>query len=239
MHRLAPDFIVERLAAGEMSGGFPAVGLFVDISGFSTLTDGLMAHGQHGAEVLATIMRAVFEPLLQSVYEQGGLIVTFAGDPFTALFPLDGPRVQGQQRALAAAWAIQERMAAVAEQATPDGTFTLAVKVGVADGGVDWGIVISNPFFAEQILRYPQERDLLALGEGGWQIAHESEALLLPTDVRAVLVARLDQLALQVKEVVQTASVLEQAYAKLREQASNIPDPAVRQSFLRNVPHHR
>jgi class 3 adenylate cyclase/tetratricopeptide (TPR) repeat protein len=144
MHRLVPDFIVERFTAGEMSGAFRAAGLFVDVSGFSTVTNMLMTHGQLGAEVLARVMRTVFEPLLHSVYEQGGFVVTLAGDAFTALFPFDNPGEQGHQRALAAACAIQERMAVVSEHATTLGTFTLAVKVGVAAGDVDWGIVLSQ-----------------------------------------------------------------------------------------------
>lgn len=144
MHRLVPDFILEKFAAGEMSGEFRAASLFVDISGFSSLTDALMDHGQHGAELLAGIMRAVFEPLLRSVYEQGGFTVTLAGDAFTALFPLDNTQEQGYPHSLAAAAAIQERMAAVAVQDIPGGTFSLAVKVGVATGAVDWGIVISK-----------------------------------------------------------------------------------------------
>jgi len=150
MHRLVPDFISKQYAVGQVSGRFSSVGLFVDISGFSTITDALMTHGQHGAEVLAVLMRAVFDPLVHGVYAQGGFIVTFAGDAFTALFPVDSAAepVQGdvlaQARALAAAWHIQERMAALAQQQTPYGTFSVAAKVGVALGDVDWGIVMSE-----------------------------------------------------------------------------------------------
>jgi class 3 adenylate cyclase/predicted ATPase len=144
MHRLVPDFILEQYAAGQVSGSFEAAGLFVDISGFSAITDALMSHGQHGSEVLAVVMRAIFDPLIQSVYEQDGFVVTFAGDAFTALFSLDSSPGAVQRRALAAAWHIQERMAALAEQATPYGTFSLAAKVGVAVGDVRWGIVSSD-----------------------------------------------------------------------------------------------
>ena len=55
MHRLVSPFILDRYAAGdrEASGRFDAATLFVDMSGFSAMTSALMAHGQHGAEVLA------------------------------------------------------------------------------------------------------------------------------------------------------------------------------------------
>jgi len=145
MHRLVPNFIIEQFVAGKLSGKFQAAALFVDISGFSALTDELMSQGQHGAEVLVTIIRAVFKPLMQSVYEQGGFVATLAGDAFTALFPIDDPQTGGYSNALAAAWMIQDRMLRVAVQDdTPDGAPSLAVKVGVAEGMIDWGIVQSE-----------------------------------------------------------------------------------------------
>ena len=90
MHNLVPHFILKQYAAGELNGRFLTTALFVDISGFSAITDALMQHGQHGAEVLATVMNSVFEPLITTVYEQGGFVSGFAGDAFTAVFP-DSP----------------------------------------------------------------------------------------------------------------------------------------------------
>ncbi len=72
-----------------------------------------------------------------------------------------------------------------------------------------------NPFFVEQIVLYLQEHDMLEPGGQGLQLkvsgqpdSEQPETTLLPTDVRALLTARLDQLHPTVKEVVQTASVL-------------------------------
>ena len=56
MHRVVPELIVESYREGRYSGDFQAVGLFLDLSGFSTMTDVLMQYGQHGAEVLAGLM---------------------------------------------------------------------------------------------------------------------------------------------------------------------------------------
>jgi hypothetical protein len=72
MHRVVPELIVENYRAGRFSGEFPAVGMFLDLSGFSTMTDVLMQHGQHGAEVLAGLMHGVFDPLVESIFEYGG-----------------------------------------------------------------------------------------------------------------------------------------------------------------------
>ncbi|MCA9971193.1 MAG: tetratricopeptide repeat protein, partial [Anaerolineales bacterium] len=59
-----------------------------------------------------------------------------------------------------------------------------------------------NPFFAEQMLLY------LRAQEAGQPNGASETELLLPLDVRAILVARIDQLRPPVKEVVQMAAVL-------------------------------
>jgi len=70
-----------------------------------------------------------------------------------------------------------------------------------------------NPFFAEQVLRFLQEQGLLELTKRGeWNLQSGAEAEVLPTDLRAMLVARLDRLARRVKEVIQSASVLGRAF---------------------------
>ena len=138
---LVPHFILERYAENKQNGRFSATALFVDISGFSAVTDNLMQHGQHGAEVLAGVMGAIFEPLINAVYSQGGFVTGFAGDAFTAVFPQ--PETT-PQHALAAALTIQEHMQAKPEQETPYGRFAMSAKVGVALGEIIWGIVESE-----------------------------------------------------------------------------------------------
>lgn len=76
MHRLVPQFILNNFKAGIMNGSFQAVGLFVDTSGFTVMTDALLSHGQHGAEVLAEVIHSTFGPLMQSVFERGGFVTT-------------------------------------------------------------------------------------------------------------------------------------------------------------------
>jgi predicted ATPase/class 3 adenylate cyclase len=144
MHRLVPYFIQDHYAAGKYNGAFPAVGLFLDISGFSSMTDALMGHGHHGAEVLASIMRAVMDPLIEGVFEQSGFVATSAGDALTALFPIDSDKTEACLRALAAAWKIQQRMATSADFRTPYQTFRISAKIGLAMGDVHWGILTST-----------------------------------------------------------------------------------------------
>ncbi len=143
MHHLVPPFIVDKLRREESSGSFPCAALFVDISGFTSLTETLMQHGQYGAEILADVMRAVFTPLVHTVFEQHGFITGFAGDAFTAVFPEEAGRAAAELRALAAAWKMQQHMEQNARQETRFGSFDFSAKVGLANGGTRWGILHS------------------------------------------------------------------------------------------------
>lgn len=64
-----------------------------------------------------------------------------------------------------------------------------------------------NPFFTEQLVLDLQERNVLLETDGIWDMRPNAVADV-PTNVNAVLIARLDRLAAQVKAVVQTAAVL-------------------------------
>jgi tetratricopeptide (TPR) repeat protein len=64
-----------------------------------------------------------------------------------------------------------------------------------------------NPFFTEQFALDLRERGALIEQPGGWTI-HPDSAAEVPSNVNAILIARLDRLSSQVKVVVQTAAVL-------------------------------
>ena len=87
MHQLVPQFILEKYSAKEKAGSFEAVSLFIDIAGFSKLTDQLMREGTEGSEKLADIMRSVFNPLINTIYHYDGFVATLAGDAINAIFP--------------------------------------------------------------------------------------------------------------------------------------------------------
>lgn len=139
-HRLVPDFILEKAAAGEANGRFRATALFLDVSGFSSIMDALMAHGQHGSEVMAGLMRHLFDPLVDAVYAHGGYIIGFAGDAFTAVFPETTPH-QTTRHALSASATIQTHVRANPSYQTEYGEFPISAKVGLAHGEVEWGIL--------------------------------------------------------------------------------------------------
>lgn len=144
MHRVIPELIIENYRAGRYSGEFSAVGMFLDLSGFSTMTDVLMQHGQHGAEVLADLMHSVFDPLVESVFDYGGKIIGFAGDGVMALYPIETDVRATALRALTSAGVIQKRFKENPEHQTVYGKFAVSAKIGLATGSASWGILRSS-----------------------------------------------------------------------------------------------
>src|SRR5215216_1445252 len=144
MHRVVPELIVENYRAGRYSGEFPAVGMFLDLSGFSTMTDTLMRHGQHGAEVLAGLMHGVFDPLVESIFDYGGKIVGFAGDGLMALYPIESDARSTAIQALTSAYGIQQRFRETPTRQTVYGEFSIFAKIGLGSGMVSWGILRSS-----------------------------------------------------------------------------------------------
>ena len=144
MHRVVPELILENYRLGRYHGEFHAVALFLDLSGFSTMTDTLMQRGQHGAEVLAGLMHTVFDPLVDGIFAYGGKIVSFAGDGIMALFQTESNERSTALTALAAAWEIQQKLGQNPEHETVYGKFRFSVKIGLASGSVTWGILRSD-----------------------------------------------------------------------------------------------
>ena len=135
MRALFPSFIQERFLAGELHGSFRGGGMFVDVSGFTSMTEKLMQHGKVGAEFISDILNSTFSPVIDAVYQSGGFITGFAGDAFTAVFPGEDilrPCHAGRE--------IQRIFGARSCHETPYGTFTISAKVGISFGEVHWGI---------------------------------------------------------------------------------------------------
>ncbi|MFZ5879630.1 MAG: tetratricopeptide repeat protein [Chloroflexota bacterium] len=144
MRQLVPHFILEKYLANETRGSLPAAGIFVDLSGFSAMTDALARHGQLGAETLTQVMRGIFEPLVDAVYAQGGFVVGYAGDAFQAIFLEDAARAPAALRGLAAVAAIQEHTRAHPRVGTPFGEFPISLKAGLGYGEVTWLLMNSS-----------------------------------------------------------------------------------------------
>ena len=141
MHRVVPELIVENFREGHYSGEFQAVSMFLDLSGFSTMTDALMQHGQHGAEALAGLMHGLFDPLVESIFAYGGKIVGFAGDGIMALYPVQSDLKATALQAHTSADVIQKRFRERPTRQTIYGEFSIFAKIGLGSGSVSWGIL--------------------------------------------------------------------------------------------------
>ncbi len=141
-----PHFIQENYRAGNLKGRLHAYTMFVDLSGFTRLTEKLMAEGSEGAEEMSRILNFIFQPTVKLVYEQGGFIPYFAGDSFTAIFP-NGGISHHETAAIAlrvteAAQATLRRF--ISDQEDEDSLLAehkIGIKIGLSEGELEWGIV--------------------------------------------------------------------------------------------------
>lgn len=137
MKNLIPGFITEKVRQNQSSGTFRAYTMFVDISGFTAITERLKQEGKEGIEVLMAIIDAVFEPGIDLIYAAGGFISTFAGDAFMAIFPGDAAAIS----ILHCAAELNRALGKNNRYKYQDSEFEIYVKQGLSYGDVDWGIV--------------------------------------------------------------------------------------------------
>lgn len=135
MKNLIPYFIEQKHLSGEQHGYLSAYTMFVDLSGFTAITEALMREGSNGSERLSNILNEIFTPLVNLVYARKGFIPYFAGDSFTAIFreeDLNGPE-ELIETALLACELFSHRKFEFEE-------FIIGIKVGLSVGEVEWGI---------------------------------------------------------------------------------------------------
>ncbi len=113
--------------------------MFIDLSGFTPLTETLMKKGKEGAEQLSISLNNIFEPMVHLVYNRGGFIPYFAGDAFTAIF-LNDQQSSTPEAILSLASEIRDTFSKSGIEKTRFGDFAIAVKVGLSYGDVEWGI---------------------------------------------------------------------------------------------------
>ena len=134
MSELVPYFILDNLKNKRMHGSLEAFTMFIDIVGFTKLTAKLLKKGTIGAEELSLTLNKIFEPLVDTVYKNGGLIPYYAGDAFLAIFPDEDEHSAAQF--MHAALSIQNYFNE--HKAKND---DIEIKIGISHGVLDWGIV--------------------------------------------------------------------------------------------------
>src|SRR5580658_682095 len=68
---------------------FDGAALFADISGYTVLTETLVARGVEGLEQLSALLDRAFGHYVRLVQDHGGEVVYFAGDALLAYWPVD------------------------------------------------------------------------------------------------------------------------------------------------------
>ena len=105
---------------------------FVDISGFTPLSERLARRGRIGAEELTELLNRVFGRMLALAYERGGGLLKFGGDALLLLFASPDHAAQAASAAVDLRTALREAAAVP----TSVGRVALRMSVGIHSGTV-------------------------------------------------------------------------------------------------------
>lgn len=135
MRHLIPRYIHDACRRGEREGSLEGASLFLDLSGFTAMSQALMRQGKSGAESISKLLLQTFAPLEDAVIERGGFITGFAGDALTAVFPGgDETAAQAVDAALVSRRAVEALKS----------DFPIRLKVGLSFGVARWWVFDAN-----------------------------------------------------------------------------------------------
>src|SRR5258706_6224560 len=97
--RIAAEWELE--SSGRLWRELDATCCFVDISGFTALSERLARRGRIGAEELTEVLNHVFPRMLGIAYDKGGSLLKFGGDALLLLFSAEHHAVLGAEAAVA------------------------------------------------------------------------------------------------------------------------------------------
>lgn len=121
----------------------PCVALYVDLAGFTALTERLAEHGPKGAERLSEILDSCFGELVALVHHHGGEVQSFAGDAVLAVWWAEDEAQLSATCTRAARCGLVLRDALNGSRPLPDAELRLRVAVAVGEavllsvGGVE------------------------------------------------------------------------------------------------------
>jgi class 3 adenylate cyclase/tetratricopeptide (TPR) repeat protein len=154
---------------------------FVDISGFTRLTERFARAGKVGAEEVRQILDAVFSSLMDVAYGYGADLIKWGGDAVLLFFQGDGHA----SAACAASWEMRRALRRVGKVAGTAGSATLRMSVGIHSGPVMLFLVGSR--HRELVITGPAatQTALMEAAAGAGQVAISSAtaALLGPAVV--------------------------------------------------------
>jgi class 3 adenylate cyclase/tetratricopeptide (TPR) repeat protein len=120
---------------------------FVDISGFTALTERLARKGHVGAEEMSDALNATFGHLLTVAHGYGADLVKWGGDAILLMFSGEGHADRG----CAAAFGMRATLRDVGRLRTTAGAITLRMSVGVHSGDFDY-FLVGDPDLHRELL---------------------------------------------------------------------------------------
>ncbi|MBK7743754.1 MAG: tetratricopeptide repeat protein [Betaproteobacteria bacterium] len=127
-----PRILQQHLGAGAPQRSWMREGsaAFVDISGFTALSEQLARKGREGAEQIAETIGGSFEHVLQVAYASGGSLLKFGGDALLLWFEGDAHVVRASQAAVL----MRRKLDEVGRIDPPDAQVPLRMSQGVHSG---------------------------------------------------------------------------------------------------------
>ena len=127
-----PRILQQHLGAGAQQRSWMREGsaAFVDISGFTALSEQLARKGREGAEQIAETIGGSFEHILQVAYASGGSLLKFGGDALLLWFEGDAHVLRASQAAVL----MRRKLDDVGRIDLPDAQVTLKMSQGVHSG---------------------------------------------------------------------------------------------------------
>src|SRR6476659_4816064 len=110
---------------------------FVDISGFTAMSERLSNIGRAGAEEVTDVMNATFSALLEVAYAEGGGLLKFGGDALLLLYEGDDHAA----RAAKAAFEMRRTLRAIGRPRTSAGAVPLRMHAGLHSGRFQFFLV--------------------------------------------------------------------------------------------------
>jgi class 3 adenylate cyclase/tetratricopeptide (TPR) repeat protein len=179
LERYVPRLLVRRLAEAPdrcvevLDGTF----VFIDVSGFTKLSERLQRVGREGAEVLVDTINACFTALLADVHLLGGSLVKFGGDALLLWFEGDGHELRGCEAAIQ----MRRTLRDVGRLQVGSTRITLRMSVGVHSGSYHTFLV--GGLYRDLIIAGPAASTLIALenaAEAGQILISPATASQLP-----------------------------------------------------------
>jgi class 3 adenylate cyclase/tetratricopeptide (TPR) repeat protein len=153
--------------------------MFIDVSGFTALSERLAQRGKVGAEQLTDVLNAVFGRMLGLAATRGGTLLKFGGDALFLLYTGADHAVQ----AVSSAVELRAALADATRAPGPAGRLHLRMSVGVHSGTVDLFLVGSS--HRELVVAGPSTTavaEMEAAASAGQILLSPSTAALLPPE---------------------------------------------------------